>query len=111
MKTVHKANSCVLAGLGPLHTLLTSVFYPRLGMDALWFAGTGLGVVLLALLNQAVLLSPMRDGLNLSLAANLAGLLYGILIVIKLAEPQAYFALAAFLAVTCGAIYSRKELQ
>jgi hypothetical protein len=53
----------------------------------------------------------MRDGLNLSLAANLAGLLYGILIVIKLAEPQAYFALAAFLAVTCGAIYSRKELQ
>lgn len=110
-KMVHKVSAYVLLALGLLHTLLTPLFYPRFSDDALWFAGTGLGLVFLALLNLAVLLTPTRTGLNLCLMANLTGLLYGVFIVVVLPEPQAYIALAAFLAVTFGTFFSRKELQ
>jgi hypothetical protein len=115
MKSIQKISSYVLLLLGVVHTVLTPVFYSQFSEGALWFAGTGLGLVFLALLNLAVLLSPTHAGLNLCLVADLAGLLYGILIVVGLRgpepQPHAYIALAAYLAVTVGTIFSRKTVQ
>ena len=37
--------------LGVIHTALTPLFYDRFSPDALWFAGTGLALVFLGLLN------------------------------------------------------------
>lgn len=108
MKTFHKISSYVLLALGVLHTALTPLLSPGFSIEALWFAGTGLGLVFLGMFNLAVLHSPTRFGLNLCLAANLAGLVYGVLIISILPEPQAWIALLAFLATTLGTAFSRK---
>ncbi|MBP7688825.1 MAG: hypothetical protein KA765_12990 [Thermoflexales bacterium] len=59
-----------------------------------------------ALLNLVALRSLARVELSMCLAANLIGLVYGILIVIVLPEPQSFLALLSYLAVTVGATFS-----
>ena len=106
MKTVHKVSAWVLVGLGILHTALTPLFSPGFTIDALWFAGTGLGILFLGLFNLAMLRMPVAS--TLCLIANLIGSVYGILIVIVLPVPQAFLALLAFLGAMIGSIDSRK---
>ena len=110
MKAIYKASLWTLIGLGILHTLLTPLFYPGFTIDALWFAGTGLGLLFLGLFNLAVLKSGAQAALNLCLIANIIGSLYGILIVIILPEPQAFLALLAFLGATIGLIFAKKSI-
>jgi hypothetical protein len=95
--------------IGVIHTALTPLFYDRLSVEALWFAGTGFALVFLSLLNIAAehIFEPWI--LNLSIAANLAGCIYSILIVIVLPEVQAYVGLAIFLAVTVTSIIARSK--
>jgi len=108
MKTIHKVSAWALVGLGSIHILLTPLFYSGFTIDALWFAGTGLGTLFLGLLNLAVLHAPARAALDLCLLANIIGSVYGILIVIILPEPQALLALWAFLGATLGLVSARK---
>ena len=106
MTTVHKVSAYILLALGILHTALTPLFYQQFDVDTLWFAGTGLGLIFLALLNFVALCSPVRIARGICLAANLTGLSYGILIVIVLPEPQSFLALISYLAVTVGSVFS-----
>ena len=106
MTTVHKVSAYALLALGILHTALTPLFYQQFDVDTLWFAGTGLGLIFLALLNLVALRSPIRIVRSICLAANLIGLVYGILIVIVLPEPQSFLALLSYLIVTVGSIFS-----
>ncbi len=110
MKAIYKASLWTLIGLGILHTLLTPLFYSGFTTDALWFAGTGLGLLFLGLFNLAVLKSGAQAALNLCLIANIIGSLYGILIVIILPEPQAFLALLAFLGVTLGLSFAKQSV-
>lgn len=55
MKTFYKIASWLLAILGGIHLSMTHVFYGKLSVSALWFAGTGLSLVFLGLLNYAAL--------------------------------------------------------
>ncbi len=110
METIHKVSTWTLIALGVLHTLLTPLFYPGFTIAALWFAGTGLGILFLGLFNLMVLWAPARQALNLCLSANLIGCVYGILIVILLPEPQAFLALVAFLGAAIGIATSRKSM-
>lgn len=109
MKTIHKVSAWALIGLGILHTSLTPLFYSAFDIDALWFAGTGLGILFLGLFNLAVLKASVS--FNLCLIANLIGSVYGVLIVIVLPEPQAFLALLAFLGGTLGCIAMRKSRE
>jgi hypothetical protein len=104
MVTLHKVSSYVLLALGILHTALTPLFSPGFTTDALWFAGTGLGLLFLGLFNLAVLRASGRAALNLCLAANIIGAIYGVLTVALLLAPQAFLALLAFLGATIGVI-------
>jgi len=110
VKTVYQASVWALIGLGILHTLLTPLFYSSFSGDALWFAGTGVGLLFLGLFNLTVLRAPERVAFHLCLPANIIGFVYGILIVIVLPEPQAFLALLAFLGVTIGLISARKSI-
>lgn len=107
MKIVHKVSAWTLIGLGILHASLTPLFYSGFNIDALWFAGTGLGILFLGLFNLATLRAHLSR--NLCLIANVIGSAYGILIVIILPEPQAFLALLAFLGSTIGCISMRES--
>ena len=95
------AVATALAGLGVGHTLLTPLFarrQPRL--QQLWFAGSGLALVFLALLNLARVQTDDRTVRRLCQLANPLGTLYLALLVRDLAEPQAYAALGLSAALT-----------
>jgi hypothetical protein len=108
MKLFYRISAYLLL-IGVLHTALTPLFYDRFSPDALWFAGTGLALVYLSLLN--IVAERRREGwmLKLCTAANLAGLIYGALIVFALPEIQAFISLFIFLAVTIGSTYALFE--
>ena len=95
------ACATALAGLGVGHTLLTPFFarrQPRL--QQLWFAGAGLALVFLGLLNLARTWTDDRTVRQLCQAANPLGTLYLALLVRDLPEPQAYAALGLSAALT-----------
>jgi hypothetical protein len=101
--------SAYLLLIGVIHTALTPLFYDRFSPDTLWFAGTGLALVYLSLLNLMAERSRVDWMLKICVAANLAGLIYGALIVFALPEIQAFISLFIFLAVTVGSAYALFE--
>ena len=52
-RRAHRAATAVIGLMGVLHSLLTAAFYSGWTPSALWFLGSGLGLVLLALMNWA----------------------------------------------------------
>lgn len=95
------ACATALAGLGVGHTLLTPVFtrkQPRL--QQLWFAGSGLALVFLGLLNLARAQTGDPTVRSFCQLANPLGTLYLGLLVRDLPEPQAYAALGLSAALT-----------
>lgn len=108
MKTVHKVSAWILVVLGSGHTLLTPLFSIGFNTDALWFAGTGLGLLFLGLLNLVVLTAPQRTGLRLCLITNLIGALYTILLAVVLPVPQAFLAVLASLGAALGTVAAQK---
>jgi hypothetical protein len=105
VKLFYKISAYLLL-IGVIHTALTPLFYDRFSSDALWFAGTGLALVYLSLFNIVAERSRANWMLKICVAANLAGLIYGILIVLALPEFQAFISLLIFLAVTAGSIFA-----
>jgi hypothetical protein len=110
MKLFYRIASYLLL-IGVIHTALTPVFYPGFTLEALWFAGTGLALVFLGLTNIVAerLLVPWV--LNICIAANIVGTIFGALIVLLLPEIQAYISLVIFLAVTTGSILVRRQVK
>ena len=102
--------SAYFLSIGVIHTALTPVFYREFSPDAMWFAGTGLALVFLGLLNIAAERVGEPWILNMSIVANLVGCIYSILIVIALPELQAFVSLLIFLAVAIGSIVVRMKL-
>ena len=60
------------AFLGALHVALTVVFYRHVSLEALWFAGAGLGVVSVATMNIVALRAGDQSSPLILLAANTA---------------------------------------
>ncbi len=109
MRRFYRFASFALA-LGIVHTALTPLFYRHLTTDALWFAGTGLALVFLGLLNIASERAWKAWMLNICIAANFVACIYGGLILSILPEIQAYAAMLIFAAVFTGSVSARLEL-
>lgn len=52
-RRIHRTATAIIAITAVLHVLFTSRLYAGWAADALWFLGTGLGLLLLAALNWA----------------------------------------------------------
>jgi hypothetical protein len=109
LRRVYKVSSYLLL-IGVVHTALTPLFYDQLSVDALWFVGTGLALVFLSLLNIVGERVFEPWALNVCIGANVAGLIYGLLIVFVLPEVQAFVSLLIFLAVAISSIAMRMSL-
>ena len=96
-RRLHRGASWLLAVLALIHSALTF----RLGIgwapDAVWFLGTGLGLLLLALMNLAhVGLGPCPQPTAVAVRyANWFFVAFGVAAVVAVPEPQAYLVLAA----------------
>jgi putative Ca2+/H+ antiporter (TMEM165/GDT1 family) len=111
--TVHRWAGILLALLGTVHTALA---VPSLAKgpepDAVWFAGTGLAMVLLVVVNVACRRGGSRDVVTrrLTHAANLGFLAFGAVAVAAVHERQAY-AIVVLLAAQAIAAFALPHAQ
>ena len=110
MHLFYKIASCSLA-LGLIHTALTPLFYDHLSPAALWFAGTGLALVFLGLLNLAAERVGKAWLLTICIAANSIMTVFCFFIITVLPEVQAYLGLLFTLAVTVASIGCRLKIK
>ena len=96
-RVIHRSATVILATLALLHSILTFVFYDQWGPDAVWFLGTGLGLLFLAVSNWAhVGLEPCRQPTAPVVRwGNFVFVLLAVGAVVAVPEPQAYLILAA----------------
>lgn len=98
LRRIHWTATIIALLLGAAHLALTPVFHPQLGEPAMWWAGSGLAVVLAALLNLQLLL---RGALRpILLLANLATAGFWASLAPVVPEPQVFAGLAAFAVLT-----------
>jgi len=67
MKIIHKISSWIILVLGVGHTIATPFFYSGFTENALLFAGAGLGLVFLGLLNLEFIRNPTSAGFSCAL--------------------------------------------
>lgn len=94
-----------------MHTSLTPTFYGRLSSGAMWFAGSGLAMVFVGLLNITFArVTGRNDRLVWALChiANLTTLAFGAPIVVVDSEPQVIFGLVLITVMTIPAFLLRK---
>ena len=98
MNTVHKIVSALIVLLGLAHCGFTFLNYSGLSMDAFWFLGAGIAIVLAGFLNVALIRVRGRDTVIwlMTLLTNLAFLLLFGLATFMLRESQVFVGLALF---------------
>lgn len=102
---VHLVSAIVVLGLALAHTGYTAVAFGSWSPGAVWFAGTGLGLLLLSALNLAARRAVPVPGpvARLAVVANAVGLLFGLGAVLAVPEPQAFVVLAGLAGLALSA--------
>jgi hypothetical protein len=98
-RRVHLTSSGLLCLLATIHSALTPFLYSAWEPEAVWFLGTGLGLLLLAVFNLAHIgiESCRRPSARLIRWANWPFALFGLSVVLAVPEPQAFVVLAALI--------------
>lgn len=109
MITIHRIAAYLLILIGMTHTALTPVFATAFAPDAVWFAGAGIALVFLGLLNLAARCCAGSGVRSLTVAANVIGLAYGICAAVVVQEPQAFVAIAVLIALLAGSVAFRRS--
>jgi hypothetical protein len=89
MRRLHQLGSYGVLLLGIVHTALTPVSYPGLSAETLWFAGTGVMLIALALLNMSIRHAPIRSLVFGSIIVNAAAFVLAVLAASVIRQPQA----------------------
>jgi hypothetical protein len=96
---MHRIAAYLLAVQGLAYTVAAAAVFDRLSLDALRFAGTGLGWIFLAALNLSSLSSGRRQAVVMTVGANVLALLYFVLLAV--AAPSWRTAVAILLVLAC----------
>ena len=109
LRTLHKISSALLIALGVVHAAMTPVFYGRFSHNALWFAGSGLAMIFVGMLNITLSRDVVRDRLVRAFcyAANLLTVVFGFLMVTVNHEPQVIFGFVLIALMTVTAFLIR----
>jgi hypothetical protein len=91
-RTIHRLSSATVALVAVVHCAVTPTRYARLSPDSVWFLGTGLGLILLGVMNWAhVGLEPCRMATAPVVRwANVVFLLFGLTAAIAINAPQGW---------------------
>lgn len=110
MRIVHRTLAYLLLALGAVHTSFARC-YAELSPEAVWFAGAGLALIFLALLNLAADAAPVARVWLLCRCANIAGLAFAAPAAIAVGEPQGYFGLVLIASLTVASFVCRPPSQ
>jgi len=110
LKLLHKVSVYLLIALGAVHTALTPVFNQEFSVETMYFASAGLAMVAIGFLNIAMSRNADKDRVTLILCyiANLLFMIFGLLTVLALREPQAYVGLGLLLTMTITSFWFGK---
>jgi len=95
--------------LGVVHVGYTPILYRSLSVKAMWFLSCGLMLVFQALLNILAEKTRLKSGYLLALLANLASLVFILVLAWMLREIQALVGVLIGLMVTAGSLYFWKK--
>jgi hypothetical protein len=98
LRTTHKIITGLITALGALHVLATFVDYDEFSLRAMWFAGTGLAIILAGFLNIVLLRDAGRDKIIwlLCLFTNLIFTVMFGLALYLMQPPQVFIGIALF---------------
>lgn len=98
LRTAHKFLTGIIIALGLLHVLVTFHDYESFTVEALWFAGAGVAIILAGFLNLILLREAGRDRLVrlLCLITNLIFALMFVLALWILPQPQVFVGAGLF---------------
>ena len=99
-----KTSAYLLVLLGIVHIALSPVFFRRFGLDVLWFAGTGMGLVFLGNLNLLVLIAKRSGFYMMAVTSNIMGLLLMVVILLMNPAPQAWVGVVLLVILTVSSI-------
>lgn len=112
MKKMYMAVSILFVLLGIVHAACTPVFYRSYSLDALWFAGTGMGVSLAGLLNISAIKTDNYQVYIIAIVSNILCLIFFILIGLFIGlEIQAVAGLVLIASMLVLSVYSRLQIQ
>lgn len=102
-----RGSGSLIVLIGALHVALTPCIYEQFSLDALWFAGSGIGVMLIGALT--ILAEHARPVRWTALAANGAGIVLGaaFTLLTDATEPQGPLLIVLFLAAAISLTLSR----
>src|SRR5688572_19528780 len=98
MKILHNVVSGMIVLLGLIHCAFTLANYEEFTMDAFWFLGSGIAIVLAGFLNFAFIRDGGRDTVirGMALLTNATFLALFALATVLLRQPQVLIGLALF---------------
>ena len=103
LRTAHKIVTGLIIALGVLHVAVTFHDYDSFSLRALWFAGTGVAIILAGFLNLILLRDAGKDRVVrlLCCLTNLFfALLFAAVALFMLPQPQVFLGSALFVVVT-----------
>ena len=102
LTTAHKILTGIIIALGVLHVLVTFHDYDSFSVRAMWFAGTGVAIILAGFLNIVLLREAGKDTVvrTLCLIANLVFAVMFVLALLILPQPQVFVGAGLFIAAT-----------
>lgn len=110
-KLAHKIISGLIVALGALHCMFTASNYDGFSLDAVWFLGSGIAIILAGFLNIAAIRVGGKDVVikYLCLTANLIfAALFGIVLWL-MTQPQVLVGLVLFAAAAVLVAASGRE--
>lgn len=113
MRVLLGVTASICALLGVVHVGFTFANYDHLSPEAVWFAGTGMALLLLAALNWATLAGPPpRPGIRrLVVGLDLLMVAHAVLAVRAVAEPPAYLVLATSVGLALSAQFAARDTR
>jgi len=98
LSLAHKITSALIILLGILHCVFTAWNYDQFTLDAMWFFGTGVAIILAGFLNVTVIRTSGGDRIVnlLCLTTNLAFVILFIVALMLLSQPQVLVGIALF---------------
>ena len=111
MRILFAASTNICALLGIAHLGFGFVTYRQLSPEAVWFAGTGMALVLFAAPNWATLAvpTPRLHVRRMVLALDVLMVAFGVVVVRAVPEPQAYVLLATFIGIGFSGLFTSQQ--
>lgn len=112
MKKAYLIFSLLFVLLGIVHAACTPVFYHSYSLDALWFAGTGLGVTLAGLLNISAIKADNSQVYSITIVSNIVCLILFVLIALLVGfEIQLIAGIVLIVSMLVLSVYSWRRAK